>query len=99
MSYSFPVKATSKDDAKKQIADQMANVVNSQPDHALDQAAVVAAASAFVDMLDIPDGSEMIMNVHGSVSWSNHVDQPKLYTGAGVGISVHVAKIKSSANA
>lgn len=91
MSYSFSVKASTRDEAKSKVAEQMATVVQAQPDHELDQAAVVAAGSAFVDMLgDVPDGKELQVNIHGSVGW-HHTQAdavPKVYTGASVSISV-----------
>lgn len=90
MSYSFSVKASTKDEAKLKIADKMAEVALAQPDHALDQAAVVAAGSAFVDMLgDVPPEQEIHVSIHGSVSWKHAgTDELHVYTGASVSISV-----------
>ncbi len=98
MSYSFTVKASTKDDAKKQIVDQMAQVVTNQPDHALDQAAVVVAGGAFVDMLgDVAEGYEVHVSIHGSVGWNHPHDTPKHYISAGVGVSAAIARSKPAA--
>lgn len=89
MSYSFTVTAPTKEEAKQKISDQMAVVVQNQPDHKLDEVAAVAAGSAFVDLLgDVPDGHEVLVSMHGSVGWSQtEQDGPKTYINAGVGVS------------
>lgn len=72
MSYSFSVIADTKAEAKQKIADSFANVVNGQPSHAADQAAVVACGQAFVDLLADPqEGDEIYVNMYGSLSWHN----------------------------
>lgn len=86
MSYSFSVQAPSKDEAKAAVAAEFDKVMASQPTHATDKDAAVAAAGAFIDMLRNPaEGQVISVGMHGSLGWD--VPDPKEFTGAGVGIS------------
>lgn len=92
MSYSFSVKAASKDEAKAQIAAKFDEVIASQPTHAADKSAALATAGSFIDLLkDVPEGHEISVSMHGSLGW-NH-DAPEQFTGAGVGVSASLHKI------
>lgn len=71
MSYSFSVKAATKDEAKKAVADYFAGVVAQQPVHARDQAAVLANANAVIDLLADDDTKGVSVSGSGHVSWSS----------------------------
>lgn len=95
MSYSFSVQAPSKDEAKAAVAVKFDEVVASQPTHAADKDAAVAAAGAFIDMLTDPAEDQVIsVSLHGSLGWS--VPEPTSFTNAGVGISASLA-VKAAA--
>ena len=86
MSYSFSVKASTKDEAKQKIAEQFDKVVEGQPSHADDKAAALATANAFIDLLtDVPKDHHVSVSINGSLSW-NH-DAPNKYVGASVGVN------------
>lgn len=90
MSYSFGVKAATKAEAKAAVAVEFDKVVASQPTHATDKDAALAAAGAFIDMLTDPgEGQVISVNMHGSLGWNS--PDPTSFTGAGVGISVSLA--------
>jgi hypothetical protein len=87
MSYSFSVAAATKADAKQKIADSFDNVVASQPSHAADRVAAVAAGGAMVDVLKDPaDDHEIHVSMHGSLSWQ-HDAADGVFTSASVGVS------------
>lgn len=69
MSYSFTVKAATKDDAKRAVTHELAKAVVGQRCHARDVPAARAAAHAFVDALDEP-GEDQAVLVQGSGSLS-----------------------------
>lgn len=88
MSYSFSITASSKDEAKQKIAEQMDAVVLAQPPHAADRDAAVATGCAFVDLvMDVPEDRVMNISMHGSVSWI--LNDPHALTGSNVGFSCH----------
>lgn len=69
MSYSFQFVAPTKDEAKIKVVAEFENVVAQQPIHARDQAAAIAAAHAFIDLLDDAEGKYIQVACHGSVSY------------------------------
>lgn len=71
MSYSFTVKADTKEAAKAAVSEAFDKVVEGQPIHARDKAAAVANASAAIDLLadDAPDGSAISVSCSGYVGW------------------------------
>lgn len=75
MSYSFSVKADNKMDATRQIREQFDAVVAAQPSHVADKEAAVVAAQNLVRLLvDPPDGSEIYVNMNGSLGWRHDTD-------------------------
>lgn len=70
MSYSFSVRAATKADAIAKVAEEFGRVVASQPIHAADRDGVVAAATAFVNMLGDDADKDVCVNVNGSVGWN-----------------------------
>jgi len=86
MSYSFSMSAPTKEDAIRQIEEKFAGVVESQPSHAADKEAAVTAAQALVGIVsDPPESSEILVAMHGSLSW-NFV--PEMITAASVSIVI-----------
>lgn len=74
MSYNFSIRAADKAAAKAQVAEKVAEVVHSQPVHAVDQSAILANANAFIDMLpEAKEDHEIAGNLSGYVSgeWAN----------------------------
>lgn len=94
MSYSFSVRAASKDEVKTMISEKMDEIVQNQQMHVHDRDAAVDAAEAFIDLVTVPEGRELTVSMNGSVGWDNSVasEDPadaKL-NGAGAGVSVQV---------
>jgi len=86
MSYSFSIKAASKDEAKAGVDAEMAKVVQGQSVHSADAESAVVAASTFIDLLaDLKDGEEIRVSVHGSLGW-NGVN-PEVFSHANIGIT------------
>ncbi len=74
MSYSIIVRASTKEEAKTQIAEKVAAIVHQQPTHSVDQAAILANANAIIDLLpDDKDGYEISGSLSGYISgtWDN----------------------------
>ena len=71
MSYSFIVTgSTSKADAIAKVTAEFDQVVASQPTHAADKNAAVAAASAFIGLLQEPrDDQQIDVTMNGSLGW------------------------------
>lgn len=69
MSYSFHIRAASKDEASKKVAEQLEKVATSQPIHAGDQEAAQAAANAFIGLVRDDDTQDIAVSVNGSC-WS-----------------------------
>jgi hypothetical protein len=89
MSYSFSVSAASKADAKSKVAERMAEIVASQPNHKVDQDAAVSAANAFIDVLHDPEeGQQVNVSMSGSVGWKGG-DTPS-YTHASTNVSATI---------
>lgn len=73
MSYSFTVKAKTKAEAKEKVIQEFQAVAKGQPVHLVDFDAVVASASAFVDMVADPEAEneEIQVSVNGSLTWKS----------------------------
>ena len=100
MSYSFTVRADSKDKAKALVAEQLDKVVAQQPVHAADRIAALAAAEAFIDVLTETTeaaSKDILVIVNGSVGWQN-VDQSEL-TSAAVSVSAYYSSKEASGTA
>lgn len=89
MSYSFSARGATKEAVLKAVSDQLDQVVAGQPAHARDRDAALAAVEAFVGLVPLPDGKSYVVSANGSVGWN--ADAPDVLTGAGVGVSVHLA--------
>ena len=69
MSYSFNIKAISKEVAKQAVAAKFDEIVSQQPVHANDRTAVLANADAVIDLLADDDSKDVSVSVNGYVSW------------------------------
>ena len=90
MSYSFNIRAATKAAAMLAVAAKMAEIVQSQPSHALDHAQAIAAAGAFVDVLPDDESKDVSVSVHGSVGWSGTFGVDHVFTSASVGVSANL---------
>jgi hypothetical protein len=95
MSYSFTFKATSREDAKRQLGQQFDAVVKQQATHDADRAAAQAATERFIDTINEPQGGQQIhVTVYGSIGMqaSTNPDQTNAnITNVSVNIGVSVA--------
>lgn len=88
MSYSFTILAASREMAKVLLAAELDRVAEQQPVHRVGRDQALAAASAFVDVCDEPpEGHELSVSVHGSVSWSGRQTGQQV-RGAAIGVVV-----------
>lgn len=72
MSYSFAVRAATKDEAGKKVEEELGKVVASQPVHDFDRQAAQDAAEAFIEKLvDPAEGQEVFVYVSGSLGWKD----------------------------
>lgn len=66
MGYSITIRASTKEEAKNQIAEKVAAIVHQKPIHSVDQAAILASANAIIDLLpDEKEGSEIWGSLNG----------------------------------
>jgi hypothetical protein len=74
MSYSFNVRAQTKEAAKTAVAEKFAEVVAQQLVHEKDRAAVLENAGAVIDLLhgnpDRDQSKDISVSVNGYVSWT-----------------------------
>lgn len=96
MSYSFTITAKSREEAKEKVKEQLDRVARDQPSHIADKDAALGAASAFVDLVTIPEGRDVRVSVSGSLGWQhdtpkNEAGQPETFNGAGVNVSASLA--------
>lgn len=71
MSYSFSVKAATKDAAKKAAEEAYDAMVVNQPIHARDKAAAMANAAAVIGLLADDAEKHVSVSLNGYVSWMN----------------------------
>ncbi|MFM0405203.1 hypothetical protein [Paraburkholderia dipogonis] len=101
MSYSFDFTVANKAAAKERVVAELDSMIRTQPAHAQDRPAALAAAHALIDLLADDDSKDVRVNVHGSVGWNHDPDDPygannPPLTHASVGASAwHVAKAVS----
>jgi len=88
MSYSFSITANTGGEATQAVGREFRKVVDAQPTHATDMAAVLNATSAFIGMLAKPTDDQCItVNIYGSLSWTGD----GVYNAANVSISASLA--------
>jgi hypothetical protein len=75
MSYSFSIKAATKDAAKNAVVAKFQEMVlPTQPIHHRDAAAIYANANAVIDLLADDDTKDVAVSCNGYVSWVVHGD-------------------------
>lgn len=96
MSYSFSIKAPNKADAKAAVDGAFRAVVDSQPIHARDRDAALAAAGAMIDLLVDAPGMQISVSVNGYVSWRDGRTEADLI-GAAVSVSASLVALDKPA--
>lgn len=96
MSYSFNVRAKSKDEAKTLVAEQLDNVVKSQPIHANDREVAEKAFGDVLELVTVPEGRDVVVSVSGSVGWNGVMIEGKPVedlelNSANLNIAIHLA--------
>jgi hypothetical protein len=72
MSYSLTIRAASKEAAKQAVAERFdAEVAARQLIHKRDRDQAVAAAGAFIDLLEDDETKDVSVSMHGSLSWAD----------------------------
>lgn len=88
MSYSFFVKAKSKQGLKEAAAVEIAKVVASQPAHAKDNLAIIKTSNAFIDCIEMPliDNESYTLSASGYLSWlaDGGITQASITVGTGI---------------
>jgi len=98
MSYSFSVRGANRAEVLEKVGLELDKVAQAQPMHVHDRDQALAAAKAFLEILDRLEGHEIQVSMHGSVSWrEGRAEQPYLVTGAGVGVSAHLVQVAPQA--
>lgn len=69
MSYSFSIKAPTKIEAKAAVEAAYDAMMASQPIHARDRSAALAAAGSMIDLLVDDPSKHIAVSVNGYVSW------------------------------
>jgi hypothetical protein len=90
MSYSISVRAATKAEAKAALAAKFdETVVATQPVHACDRAAALAAGDAFIDLLEDDASKDVAISLNGWVSYSGGGTAP---------VALHSASVTASAS-
>jgi hypothetical protein len=96
MSYSFSIRAATKDEAKAAVAAEFDKVVAAQPIHARDKTVALANAAAVIGLLadDAPDGFTIGVSLNGYVGWREalHDDASNPLNAASVSASANYFK-------
>jgi hypothetical protein len=93
MSYSFNIKAPTKGDAKSAVLTKFDEIVEQQPVHARDRAAVLANAGSVIDLLADDDTKDIAVSCNGYVSWSSGGVAEAQFNTASIGCNAgHVAR-------
>jgi len=67
MSYSFQVRAATKALAKQKVADEFTKAIACQACHNRDKDQALAAANAFIDLVDDDDAKDVAVRMSGSL--------------------------------
>ena len=94
MSYSFGVRAATKEAAVAAVSAKLDEVVASQPDHAADRAQAQSAAEAFIALLADDASRDVVVSVSGWLSW----DTTTRFTDANVSVSANLASKEPAAS-
>lgn len=91
MSYSFSVKAASKDLAGIYVRDELVKVVTSQPVHKKDCDQAQGAAEAMIGVLADDETKDVCVSVSGYLSWSS-LDSTESIQTANVSVTASLSK-------
>jgi len=97
MSYSFTVRAATKEDAKAQASAKYAEVLQAQPSHATDMAAAEAAAFTVIDLLPAAADRDVVVNCSGSVGWRGVWGADHEVTGLAISVGAHLVNREPAA--
>jgi hypothetical protein len=64
-------------------------VLKHQPIHAKDKEPALANAKAATDLLEVDEDKDVVIDVHGSLSWRNDDDGEQHITGVNIAASAH----------
>jgi hypothetical protein len=87
MSYSFNVRARTKAEAIEKVRTELDKVVAQQPIHTEDADQALAAATAFINLLEEDLSQDVSVSVNGSLSW----ETGDRIVGANCNVSAHRA--------
>ena len=92
MSYSFSIRAASKDAARKAVADEFDKVVLQQPIHEHDRAQAEKQACAVIDLVPEPEDEtrEIAVSVSGWVQWTGTYPGDHVFSAASVSVSASI---------
>lgn len=91
MSYSFQLRAATKALAKLAVAEKLDEIAAQQKCHERDKAQAVAAAGAFIDLVDEDETREIAVNMNGSLSGTWEGSDVTAISNAAVNVSVGLA--------
>jgi hypothetical protein len=89
MSYSFSIRAANKQVAKDAVARRMAEVVNQQPTHARDLAAVVLNANTVIELMNDDPTKDVVVTCTGYLSWHGGTESEECFVGANMSCSAN----------
>jgi hypothetical protein len=87
VSYSFSVKAKSKQSAMAEVSRELTKVVGDQPIHAHDRAAATRAAYGMLSILADDPAKDVSMSMSGYVGWNSSTDKPDEIITANVNVT------------
>lgn len=90
MSYSFTVRAATRELARSQVGIKLLEVLEAQPAHQIDAEQALAAAAAFIDLLPEDSEKDVQVMMSGSVSWHGTWGEDPRVLGAQVSVSAHL---------
>jgi hypothetical protein len=88
MSYSFTVRSNSKEGAKVDVQAQLAQVVETSPEHRADAAIGSSTADAAIDLLKEDTNKDVVVQVNGTLGWIT----PGEFTNVHVSASAYMAE-------
>ena len=82
MSYSFQVKAATKELALAAVGVKFDEIVSQQPIHAKDREAVVVNAGAVINLLTDNNAKDVVVSCNGYLSWNGSPDEAEFIAAA-----------------
>lgn len=88
MSYSFSARGRTPEEVFAKAGEEFATIISTQPVHAKDEAAILAAVTAMVSPLKPQEDEQIVISVSGSLGWRSEDE----FTSAQMGVSSWVEK-------